>query len=116
MRRRTWKLIIDTLQGNKIPREFHIIHIRVHDLLEMRTLCKTLRLYCPGELLKVKRHYVSSSTETLKNALHKSATLKKWLLVGMDVSNIRGLAITRCPGITMLFIVGGPRQTSTLGY
>ena len=113
---RTWKLIIDTLQGHRIPREFRIIHVRVHDLLEIRTLRKTLRHYCPGELLKVKRPGISSSTETLKNALHKSTAAKKWLLVGMNVSNIWGLAITRCPGITMLFIVGGPRQTSTLGY
>ena len=88
LRRRTREQIAVTLRGSKIPREFRALHVRAHGLQGIRTLSKTLRQYCPGELLKVKRHCISSSTETLKNALQKSTTVKKWLLVGMHVSNI----------------------------
>lgn len=59
--------------------------------LRKKTLSKILKH--PGELFFLpsegkKVYCISSSTEILRNVLHKSITVKKWLLVCIDLSNI----------------------------
>ena len=87
---RAKKRIVHILQQNRTSRELYIIQISLQDLQEIRrTLSKTLRHYCPGELFffpsegkKVLTSFIN--TGILKNALFKSITVKNLLPVGMN--------------------------------
>lgn len=72
-------------------RKLYIIQINLQNLQEIRTLSKTLRHCCPGELFfflsERKKRQLSLSTEILKNSLYKSVTVKNLPLEGIDVSN-----------------------------
>ena len=61
-------------------------------MINRRTLSKTPRHYCSGELFffpsEGRKALASSSTRILKNALHKSIIVQSLLPVGMDVSMI----------------------------
>ena len=63
-------------------------------------------LFCfSSPQVKAKRYWLASSTGILKNALHKSITIKNLFPVGMNVSNLWDLEKTEYLGIIMLFIV-----------
>ena len=103
LRKRAKKQIMYILQH--ISRELYIIQINLQDLGEIRTLSKTLRHYCLGELIsskvKAKKYCLAPSTGILRDALHKSVTVKNLLPVGMYVSSVWGLETTGCGGITV---------------
>ena len=117
--RRVKKQIIHILQKSRTFRELYIVQISLQDLQEIRRIpSKILRNYCPGswfffprEGMKVLTYFIKLK---LKDALHKSVTVKSLLLVGMDVSNIWGFETTGCWGMTMCLLLRGPGQTSTL--
>ena len=67
-----------------------------------RTLNKTLKravqVNCFSSKVYAQRCWLASSSGMLKNALHKSIRVKNLLLVGMDVSSVRGLGTTGVEG------------------
>lgn len=91
---RAKKQTVHILQQSRAPRKPCISRVNLQDLWKIRTLSKTLRDYCSGELFSFpnegKRYWLASSTGIPKDTLHQTITVKKLLSVGTDVQLSRG--------------------------
>ena len=109
LRRRVKKQIIHILQQIRTSRELYIIQISLQDLWEIRrTISKTLRHYCQGELFffpsegrKVLASFINWNTKEYTAYINYS---EEFASSGNGCSNVWGLGTTGRLGITMLLI------------